>query len=133
MPTEKLCSRCRAVKPADAFYRRASAKTGLMSECKECHDALQKGRADSHLARSRKHRRLLRERAVAFLGGLCAHCGIADYRVLHIDHVDGGGGAEKRAIGDAGIHRKILAGAEGYQLLCANCHNIKTWYEEEVA
>lgn len=101
-----------------------------MSECKDCHNEWQRSNAENRRAVTKKHRLKMRMLALEALGGFCVRCGITDYRVLHIDHIHGGGRAEKRAIGDQGIARRILAGAEGFQLLCANCHNIKTWYED---
>ena len=70
-------------------------------------------------------RRALRAAALAHLGGVCCRCGFSDVRALQIDHVNGGGSKEHRAIRNDGIHRKVLAGEPGYQLLCANCNWIK--------
>lgn len=36
IPAEKPCSRCKVVKPADAFYVRPKAKVGLSSWCRAC-------------------------------------------------------------------------------------------------
>jgi hypothetical protein len=60
------------------------------------------------------------------LGDRCANCGFKDPRALQIDHINGGGHREARAIRVLGIYRKIRDGdTEGYQLLCANCNSIK--------
>lgn len=64
-------------------------------------------------------------RAVQYLGGKCVHCGFEDERALQIDHINGGGRAEARSIGVFGIYKKVLSGAPGYQVLCANCNVIK--------
>ena len=48
----------------------------------------------------------------------CARCGFDDYRVLEIDH----------------IIPKIKGGSNtqnNLQILCANCHTIKTWHEDQ--
>lgn len=42
-----------------------------------------------------------------------------------MDHVDGGGTQEIKRLGYHRMLRRILAGASGYQLLCANCNWIK--------
>jgi hypothetical protein len=68
----------------------------------------------------------LRRAVFAYLGGGCVRCGNADQRVLQIDHTDGGGRKERAALGSLSIYRAILKGKPGYQLLCANCHAIKT-------
>jgi hypothetical protein len=84
---------------------------------------------EERLSAKRERQQALRRAAVAYLGGYCARCGMTDYRVLQIDHVDGGGSEEYRRIGQHGVQRRILRGAAGYQLLCANCHMLKTYYE----
>lgn len=76
---------------------------------------------------------LLRQKAIDVLGGKCVHCGIADVRVLQIDHINGGGTKENRAISSHGIEAKVVrTGGEGYQLLCANCNWIKRSEKKEV-
>ena len=65
--------------------------------------------------------------ALAALGTVCVRCGCADSRVLEIDHVDGHGGHERKARSKVSILRRVAADPTGYQLLCANCHRIKTY------
>jgi len=71
----------------------------------------------------------MRTRALVIekLGGKCIRCGFSDKRALQIDHINGGGLREQKLIQTSGIHRKILHGSDGYQLLCANCNSIKRW------
>lgn len=68
---------------------------------------------------------------VAFFGGVCAHCPTTDPRVLQMDHINGGGAAERRA-GRMTLYyrwRAIRDDPEAarrkFQLLCANCNIIK--------
>lgn len=54
-------------------------------------------------------------------------CGIDDKRVLEIDHVKGDGHLDREKV--VSIYRKILTSPRDdtkYQILCANCHRIKT-------
>ena len=73
--------------------------------------------------------RLLRRRVEAqlVLGGKCARCGFGDdYRVLQIDHINGGGSIARRSRGSKAALRDVLNGStKDYQLLCANCNVIK--------
>jgi hypothetical protein len=82
--------------------------------------------------RDRKYGIKLRAEAIRALGGKCARCGVKDYRVLQIDHIDGGGRAEQAKITNRGIYRKIRDGhTDGYQVLCANCNWIKKYENNE--
>jgi 5-methylcytosine-specific restriction endonuclease McrA len=77
------------------------------------------------------HRAKVRRQAIALMGGRCQRCGFDDERALQFDHVKPArrGLNGKRKSGETGIatHRAIVNGMrEGYQLLCANCHAIKT-------
>lgn len=70
----------------------------------------------------KQSRRLL---AINMLGGCCSKCGFSDVRALQIDHIV--------PLGLVGEKRKdttheVLTAADltNYQLLCANCHSIKT-------
>lgn len=73
--------------------------------------------------------------ALELLGGKCVKCGINDWRVLQVDHINGGGNREYLKTGyGARFHRKLIDGIlhrEDYQLLCANCNWIKRYEENE--
>jgi hypothetical protein len=75
----------------------------------------------------------LRAKVLDALGGKCKSCGFADERALQIDHINGGGQRERKAMGyRAGYPHtyftRILADPDflsKYQCLCANCNWIK--------
>lgn len=82
--------------------------------------------AQKNLARIRKYRSDL----VAMLGDKCVSCGFADMRTLQIDHIQGGGEEERRAMGGgAGTYVHYLKNPEkartALQILCVNCNWIK--------
>jgi 5-methylcytosine-specific restriction endonuclease McrA len=82
--------------------------------------------------RDARHALKLKLAIIAFLGGKCARCGVQDPRVLTLDHVHGGGRRDHAKRGTHGIRRDILKGARDasdFQILCANCHLIKTFHE----
>ena len=63
------------------------------------------------------------------LGGFyCQKCGVDDFRVLQIDHIFGNG--QEMPLGKPGIIHYYLENAdianEELQVLCCNCHRIKT-------
>jgi hypothetical protein len=66
------------------------------------------------------------------LGGKCVRCGIDDWRVLQIDHINGGGSKERKQVTSIDRYYKdMLLSPEKYQVLCANCHQIKRYEEKE--
>lgn len=79
------------------------------------------------------YRHRLRAAVLSLLGNKCIVCGFSDERALQIDHINGGGAKELKALGNVAMYRKILAvGGEGYQLLCANHNWIKRAENKEV-
>ncbi len=76
---------------------------------------------------STTRQRALRLQAIQKLGGCCRVCGFPDARALEIDHVVGGGTAERlRGVGGLKHLYLVLKDETGkFQLLCANCHAIK--------
>jgi 5-methylcytosine-specific restriction endonuclease McrA len=81
---------------------------------------------------ARNNRKKRKERVIALLGGECVRCGNADSRVLEIDHVVPLRRKDRtNNCSDSGseLWRRVLAGQvakDDVQLLCANCHAIKT-------
>lgn len=71
------------------------------------------------------------------LGGKCVHCGNSDYRVLQVDHINGGGVKEIKEKGQYKYRTDIIKMIEDgtvhtkYQLLCANCNWIKRYENNE--
>lgn len=68
------------------------------------------------------------------LGNKCVRCKNEDSRVLCIDHVNGGGSAERKKFGGnyyTAVRKKVLEGSTDYQLLCANCNLIKKLESKE--
>ncbi len=81
----------------------------------------------------RSYNQRIREQAMNALGGVCSQCGYSDQRVLEIDHIEGGGREHRKRVDHKAQYRNIRDGqTEGYQLLCSNCHGIKS-YEERMA
>lgn len=77
---------------------------------------------------SKKYNKRLKSAVFELLGNECCRCGFSDPRALQIDHINGGGGKEKKSVTAhyyKYILEKILAGSNEYQLLCANCNWIK--------
>ena len=76
-----------------------------------------------------KHRGELRQKAIGALGGVCMYCQCNDMRCLQIDHIVPIRG---KRVANTSLYCSILRGEVGnLQLLCANCHAIKTYENGE--
>lgn len=86
-------------------------------------------------AMRRKYKELRRKRRKALieeLGGRCVMCGYHDNIFgLEIDHINGGGKLERTSRRSHQFYRYYLKhldeAREKLQVMCAICHNIKTW------
>jgi hypothetical protein len=86
--------------------------------------------------RAKRYRDRYSESRLAFIelcGGCCERCGFTDVRALQIDHVNGGGVAERKKRGPAMILTDLWkpGARKKYQVLCANCNQIKRVEEKE--
>lgn len=82
---------------------------------------------------ARKSRQERRIAVITLLGGKCVRCGFDDWRALQVDHIEGGGTEEMRLLNNhTAYYQRILElGTEKYQLLCANCNQIKRYENGE--
>lgn len=64
----------------------------------------------------------------------CIHCAYSDIRALQIDHIKGGGDAHRREIKqDFYVWLIKNKFPDGFQVLCANCQQIKKYERKEWA
>lgn len=75
--------------------------------------------------------RFKRKVCIFLLGSQCRICGFSDYRALEIDHVDGNGNLDTTPNGcrntESKVYNRIILHKDpNFQLLCSNCHKIKT-------
>jgi hypothetical protein len=73
---------------------------------------------------SKRSQHMKRIRALMLLGGKCDKCGNNDMRTLHIDHVNNDGAAHRRET-NRNVVQWVFKSPERFQILCANCHEIK--------
>lgn len=122
----RRCSNCKQ----SLLLPRFSKNQGM---CKICHrEASRKYRAkypERHRVYKWRDRDKRRQQALNALGGCCNGCGLPDKRVLQIDHIAGHGHIER---GNRSVFlRRVVSYPHWYQLLCANCHAIKTYEGKE--
>jgi hypothetical protein len=91
-----------------------------------------------YCARKREERKRLRNEIFNLLGNRCARCGFFDWRAFQIDHINGHGLQEmKKFKTDTRkylVHvLEVLKSGDNkdYQLLCANCNQIKKYEKGE--
>ena len=102
------------------------------SRCEDCltkQRTADRRRGPAAVAKNAAYRRGIRAEVLAAYGARCACCGEAEEAFLTLDHVNGGGTAERRTLGrgtDAFYRRVRAAGfPPAYQVLCANCNMAK--------
>lgn len=77
---------------------------------------------------NKNRRARIRSIILWYFGYHCSKCGYnADPRALQLDHINGGGSQEQKALGpiSAYYYKKPQELFEKFQLLCANCNYIK--------
>lgn len=141
----RTCTVCREVKKETDFFYRNKRSAKLHAQCKQCYIEKRRAQWKSYyykhgskyrqnaVARNRRLKVKLRAQMLAYLSDkACAHCGNADIRVLDFDHIDPKTKSFSiaRAIGDITRWDKILEEIKKCQILCANCHKIKTAQEQ---
>lgn len=128
VPPVKKCTMCNVLKPLHEFHANKS-------ECKPCSSnrvlEWKRGNKERVNEQNRKRTYELRMAVIAKLGGSCSECGNQDSRVLQIDHIGGGGSVDRATKHRTTLWNEILNGKNGFQLLCANCHCIKTFENGE--
>ncbi len=139
-PDYKWCGSCDRALPVNHFGKHRSHKDGLSSYCKKCEAQRQKQHREGHTPKRKRRQRpdlrllyltgqkndLKRHQLVDFKKKFkegktsCEHCGfVAEHPAqLEIDHKDGD---------------KFNNDSSNLQILCANCHRLKTVTEREAA
>lgn len=85
---------------------------------------------------SKNYTKKQRIQVIKLMGGKCVKCLFNDIRALQIDHINGGGSKERRAVGFSGTFYSNVINSfnnneNKYQLLCANCNWIKRFENKE--
>jgi len=116
----------------------AAAKKRALAKKPKPPKAPRKKRPADKADKDRARRREIRLIAIGVMGGKCSVCGNADERVLEFDHIVPLLRRTRRLRNVNDNFRaikRLLSGESdhGLQLLCANCHRIKTREGQEWA
>ena len=125
----KLCKNCRKNLPVSHFYKCNRSGDGFQYECKPCsraryHRVKKKWHALGVLGYSQRTRQRLRFEVIVHYGGKCACCGESNIEFLGIDHINGGGRAHRKSIGESGLYCWLKRNnfPKGFRVLCHNCN-----------
>jgi hypothetical protein len=108
---EKLCGTCQEWKLLDEFY---ASPRGVPGDCKLC-----------TLLKQRQQREELKLKAITYLGGKCADCGLVDHpAVFDFHHIDPS--QKDFQISHHSVKSmpwsEVCLELDKCMLLCANCH-----------
>jgi hypothetical protein len=134
----KFCSGCNQDRPVEEFHSNKSKQDGKQSVCKKC-------RTDYSRAWYKKNKTLQKNRVAVnkkskrqFLFDYlsehpCVVCGEKRIPTLHFDHLEDKSFNMGHAVTLGKGLKLIQAEIEKCQILCANCHSMKTaeqfgWY-----
>ena len=128
-----ICTKCKVDKNDAEFALKYKATGKKLSNCRAC----QKIYARSHYLRNKdevikkvaKHKFKVREKFVEYLTGKsCITCGNNDIRVLEFDHREPSSKLStiSSLVAMSSSWSKILNEIGKCDILCANCHKIKT-------
>lgn len=145
----KTCSICGEAKNNDNFYYRNRTKSVLHSQCKDCYTEKRRESWKTYyhkhgskyrqhaVQRNRELKASLRNKMLEYLDNKrCVECGINNPIVLEFDHIDPKTKSFSIASGISNTRswESIMEEIDKCQILCANCHKIKTskeqnWYK----
>lgn len=148
----KVCTACQSTKQLTEYFIKDKKSGRLHSQCKQCYAAKRKLYYAEHYkkygdkyrlranARKALIRSQLRTQLLAYLSDKsCVVCGMSDPRTLDFDHLEQ---AEKsfgvaKAMSNIMPWDVILQEIKKCQILCANCHRIRTaeqfgWYKNPI-
>lgn len=144
-PGAKTCAACNQKQNKKYFDRKEDHKCHRCGcqpaegrkMCRSCLDARKEwrknqiaiqGPKESEWGKATRDRE--RSKMISAYGGRCRCCGLSVADYLQLDHVNGGGNKDRQDRKASG-HRfwaqlRREGYPEGFQLLCANCHHMKS-------
>lgn len=132
----KQCTKCKQHKDESDFHKASRRKDGLQTACKECklkHNRAyykrNKKRMSEQIQTAKKQRITdNRQKLLEYLQEHpCLHCGNEDIRVLEFDHIRDKEENVTFLVQEGYSWDRIKREIKKCQVLCANCHRIKTF------
>ena len=122
----KICQSCKIKKPLCDFHVRGGKREGTQHSCMEC-----------DVERTRNYRQ--RTRRMLGRWKVSRGCQICGFKAEHscqldIDHIDRRSKDKRsagRAIDPSWAYERIKQQLSGCQVLCKNCHSVKTYQSKD--
>jgi protein-arginine kinase activator protein McsA len=137
----KICTICKKEKELIEFNKNKSRKDGLNTLCKQCSQKRSKKYYKENLEEHRvvvrnrtiQRRKLNQEKLLEFLKDqTCRDCGTNDYRVFEFDHINND---KFRNVSQLVVEGygwdKIKTEMNKCEVVCANCHRIRTFTRQD--
>lgn len=132
MNETRICSKCEETKLITDFALRRRQNATRRTECRTCHSLYTKNHYKEKTGLYKERNKIRRKEAQTFilsylLNKECIECGNTDIRVLEFDHVRGSKIIEvSTMVGKCYSKEMILAEIDKCDLICRNCHQVRT-------
>lgn len=129
---DKRCSVCGVDKPVEEFHFKNKARGIRRDRCKPCaadyHKAHYQKNKAAYAERAKEQRRRLTQLVRELKSGPCTDCGVSyPWYVMQFDHTGDDKRQDVANLVNYGSERKLLEEIEKCELVCANCHAIRTY------
>lgn len=129
-----MCNKCKKTKPAAAFHKNRAKPDGLQSQCKVCKKETDRIHHSENALEQQARNRALRAAAWKFVAEIkeaspCMDCGVSyPHYVMDFDHVRGSKVRDLSTMCSRGTSKdKLMEEIAKCDLVCANCHRIRTF------
>lgn len=135
----KFCTSCKTEKAFEEFNKNRAKPDGLSAKCKDCNkeylkEHYQKNK-EYYSDKRERNRDVYRKEFYEFLlTKSCQSCGVSDIRVLEFDHRSDKSFNISSKMANMPL-KALMLEIEKCDILCANCHRIKTskqlgWFKD---
>lgn len=131
MSVTKKCYGCDQSKPVELFSINSAKKDGLHNKCKACHkiyrDKHYRQNKEKYIKKARDYTNIVRLFIQEAKSRPCKDCGKQyPYYVMDFDHLDSKQKSFSLARGSDFSISKIQSEIEKCEVVCSNCHRIRT-------
>ncbi|NBQ69425.1 MAG: hypothetical protein EBU46_11605 [Nitrosomonadaceae bacterium] len=128
----KKCSRCKSEKELSEFHLKNREKLQYHGHCKDCQRAYVRSHylanVDYYVRKANKNNRKYRRALDDLKEQPCTDCGVRyPHYVMDYDHIRGEKVGNVSAMRYKGQKKLALAEIKKCELVCSNCHRIRTF------